>query len=323
VNAFPNHAPYGATALQSAVEHENTVLVQLFLSHGADVNAPAIQNNSYTALERAAYLGNLGLIDLLLSWGASDILSAIGCALDQGHGLAAQALSLFVTGLDDADNEAYRRRSLRAAVQFGDNHSVQGLLESMVDVDAPAVQGDTEWTTPLQEAARKGRIELVGLLLSFGADVNAPAAGKSGSTALQSAARAGDMELVRFLLDAGADVDAKSSGGGHMVLAAAALAMSPETVRLLLDAGANTFEQGAAAIMAALHSGCLESLHLIVDRIRISGVAGYLEGFEYYHLEYGIDLELMSLFLEHDLLSDHHALAYAIAQRDFDFVKAI
>jgi ankyrin repeat protein len=125
VNAYPNNAPYGVTALQAAVEHENTMLVQLFLSHGADVNAPAIPKYSYTALNRAAYLGNMGTIDLLLTWGASDILAAIGCALEQGHGLAAQTLSLFGAGLDDADNEAYRRMSLVAAVRSGDYHFVQ------------------------------------------------------------------------------------------------------------------------------------------------------------------------------------------------------
>jgi ankyrin repeat protein len=322
VNAYPNSAKFGQTALQAAVRYEKITLVQVFLSYGADVNALAAQAYSHTALKRAAYLGNLEIIDLLLTWGASDILAAIECALEQGHGPAAQALSLFGTGLDDADKEAYRRMSLRAAVRSGDYHSVQGLLESKVDVDAPAVHGDTKWTTALQEAARKGRIDLVELLMSFGADVNAPAAGGSGSTALQSAALAGNIELVRFLLDVGANVNAESTRGGYMALAAAGFAKSPAIVRLLLDAGADTFEQGAAAIMEALHSGCLESVHLIVDRIKISGVAGYLGTFGRYH-DYGIDLELISFFLEYELLSDYRALVYAIDQEDIDFIKAV
>lgn len=321
VNACPNNASYGATALQEAVRHENVTLVQLFLSHGADVNALAVHHR-HTALERAAKLGNLEIIDLLLTSGASDILSAIGCALKQGQAPAAEALSSFGAGLDDADNKAYRRMSLRAAVRSGDYHSVQGLLKSKVDADAPVVQGDTKWATALQEAVRKGRIDLVELLMAFGADVNAPAAGELGETALQSAARAGNIELVRFLLDAGANVNAKSSGNNERALAAAASATSPAIVRLLLDAGADTFEQGAAAIMAALDSGCFESLLLIVDRVKSSGIAGCLENFEYY-TEYGIDPELMSFFLEYELLSDFQALAYAVNQRDFDLVKVV
>jgi ankyrin repeat protein len=322
VNAYPNNAPYGVTALQAAVEHQNTTLVQLFLSYGADVNAPAIQGHEYTALERAARFGNLVIIDLLLSWGASDILSATGCALDQGHGPAAQALALFETGLDGTDDETYRRISLRAAVQSGNYHLVRSLLGSNVDVDAPAVQGDTKWTTALQEAAMKGRIDLVNLLVAFGADVNAPATSRLGGTALQRAAREGNIELVRLLLDAGADVNAKPSRKGMVALAAAAFAKSPAIVRILLDAGADTFEQGSAAIMEALDSGCLESVNLIVDRIKSSGVAGYLEAFEFYH-DYGIDPELICFFLEHELLSDYHALVYAINQDDIDFIKAI
>jgi ankyrin repeat protein len=322
VNAYSKKASFGETALQAAVRQENVTLVQLFLSHGADVNARAIQESSYTALERAACLGNLGMIDLLLSWGASDIPSAIGCALDMSHGPAAQALALLGTGLNGTDDETYRRVSLRAAVQSGDHYLIRGLVESNVDVDAPAVQGDTKWTTALQEAVMKGRVDLVNLLVTSGADVNAPATSRLGGTALQNAAREGNIELVRLLLDAGADVDATSSKRGMMALAAAAYAMSPAIVRLLLDAGADTFEQGPAAITEALDSGCLESVTLIVDRVKSSGIAGCLENFEYY-TEYGIDPELMSFFLEYELLSDFQALAYAVTQRDFDLVKVV
>jgi ankyrin repeat protein len=323
VNAHPHSVMRGETALQIAVRHENITLVQVLLSNGAKANAPAASQYLYTALERAAYTGNLEIIDLLLTWGASDILSACEFALEQAHWLAAQAL-LSGAGLDDTDNEASQIMLLRAGVQSGDYHFVQGLLESMLDVGArhaPAIQ-DTRWMTVLPEAAMKGRIDLVELLMAFGADVNAPAAGKCGKTALRSAAQTGNIELVRFLLNAGADVDSQSSEGGMTALAAAASEQSPEIVRLLLDAGADTFEQGAAAIMAALESGCLESVHLIRDSIESSGVDGYLERFQWY-ADYDIDSELMSFLLEHDLLNDYDALAYAIAQQNIGLVKAV
>ena len=324
VNAHPHSALWGQTALQAAVRYGNIALVQMLLSHGAKVNAPAIQRFSYTALETAARTGNLEIIDLLLTWGASNILSACGCALEQGHWLAAQAL-LFGARLGNAGNEAYQRMLLRAGVQSGDYHLVRGLLESMVDVGAPhapAVQGDGKSTTALQEAAMQSRIDLVELLMAFGADVNAPAAGKHGNTALQSAVQSENIELVRFLLNAGADVNSQSSRYGMTALAAAASEKSPEIVRLLLDAGADTFEQGAAAIMEALESGCPDSLHLIRDSIESSGVDGSLELFEYY-VDYDIDSEVVSFLLEHELLNEYDALVYAVARQDIDFVKAM
>lgn len=97
---------------------------------------------------------------------------------------------------------------------------------------------------------------------------------------------------------------------------------SPEIVGLLLDAGADTFEQGAAVIMVSLKSGCLESVHLIMDSIESSGVDGYFEPFEFY-VDYGINSKLMSSVLEHELLNDYDALAYAIAQQDIGLVKAL
>ena len=123
---------------------------------------------------------NLEIIDLLLTWGASDIFYASGCALEQGHWPAAQAL-LSGVGLGDSDNEAYQSMLLRAGVQSDDYHLVQGLLRTMVDADAPhapKVQDDAKSTTALQGAEIQGRIDLVELLMVFGANFNAPAAGK-------------------------------------------------------------------------------------------------------------------------------------------------
>ena len=55
VNSHPHSAPWGETALQTAVRHGNIALVLVLLSHGAKVDAPAVQNSTYTALERAAH----------------------------------------------------------------------------------------------------------------------------------------------------------------------------------------------------------------------------------------------------------------------------
>ena len=63
----------------------------------------------------------------------------------------------------------------------------------------------------LHEAARKGNVEIVKMLLKEGADVNAR--DKYGRTALYVAAWRGHVEIVKMLLKEGADVNAADNDG--------------------------------------------------------------------------------------------------------------
>ena len=64
--------------------------------------------------------------------------------------------------------------------------------------------GDRGWTA-LHEAAKRGHVDDVRLLLEHGADPNAREPGDN-TTPLHWAAAHGHVDVVRVLLDAGADV---------------------------------------------------------------------------------------------------------------------
>ncbi len=93
-----------------------------------------------------------------------------------------------------------------------------------------------EWT-PLHEAARKGDIEKVKVLLSAGANVNAR--DERGSTPLRWAALWDHTKTVKILLKAGANVNAKTNHHGWTLLHWETYGGETEMVKLLVEAGAD------------------------------------------------------------------------------------
>jgi hypothetical protein len=82
------------------------------------------------------------------------------------------------------------------------------VAKRLLEAGAPVNQSG--WT-PLMYAAYEGRADMVELLLSKGAEVNALS--PNLSTPLMLAARNGRMEAVRLLLKAGAETELKNDQG--------------------------------------------------------------------------------------------------------------
>ena len=70
INADPSAREPGRTALQTAAELGDVEMVQVFLSKGAHVNAPPALVFGVTALQAAAIKGHLRIVQILLENGA-------------------------------------------------------------------------------------------------------------------------------------------------------------------------------------------------------------------------------------------------------------
>lgn len=134
-----------------------------------------------------------------------------------------------------------------------------------VPVPMPVAEPPTD--SPVADAAMRGDVEAVRLLLSQGADANG--AQGDGMTALHWAAERGDEELARMLLAAGAAVAPATRVGGYAPLHLASRNGSVAVAALLLDAGADPARAvpgtGATPLHLAAASGSAPLVRLLLD----------------------------------------------------------
>jgi ankyrin repeat protein len=247
----------GTTALQFWALSEfpgDPELLERLLDAGADINAPPYWNpeaydeehphDSYgvTALQAAASLGDIEIVQLLLEAGAD--VNAPPAAGPSGGKTALQ--------------EAAGRH------QFSNNKTVLELIRMLLsagaDVNAPAANKRSTSRTALQAAAKIGNIERVQLLLESGAEINAPGCPVL-SLALSSESC---LQLVPLLLSAGADVNA--TGPGPSPLASAIRSKHRwEFVPMLLSAGADVNSPGCSPLVVAFQSRQQQLIPLLLN----------------------------------------------------------
>ncbi len=124
-----------------------------------------------------------------------------------------------------------QEQELIDAAFSNDFQKVNELISQGVDVNA---MFDMTGDTPLTAAADKGNTEMVRLLISKGADLEA---WSLGGTALMRAANEGRAEVVKLLIESGADVNAMTRGG-ESALSLAEKNGHADVVQLLRQAGA-------------------------------------------------------------------------------------
>ena len=98
---------------------------------------------------------------------------------------------------------------LGLAVFFGHVETVKALIEAGADVNLPS--RESMKVTPLASASAARQLEIAGLLIEHGANVNARAT--NDLTPLHESAATGKIEFTKLLLEHGADVNAKTTDG--------------------------------------------------------------------------------------------------------------
>ncbi|EAW11191.1 NACHT and Ankyrin domain protein [Aspergillus clavatus NRRL 1] len=209
----------GETLLhEQARNSRNPSVAAKLLEHGGNIEARTSQG--YTPLQCAATSGNVSMFKFLLERGAKlNVETAKGESLlhitpPVNHDCLEILKIALEHGLDIKTTSSQGWMPLHQAVYVGTAVSdlafdktsdyITLLLSHGADINAPAASETAE--TPLHLAAMAiiPRTALVSLLLRLGADINAMTS--EGKTALHLAAERGRESVFRALLDAGADM---------------------------------------------------------------------------------------------------------------------
>lgn len=130
------------------------------------------------------------------------ILVAAACACCGLWTISEESWAVFMVRMHGAGSVS-RSRALTAAAA-GETRLLTALLEAGVAVDARSRQGESA----LGAAAAAGRIDVAGLLIARGANIENRTL-ITRQTPLTEAAQMNRTDMVRFLLDRGADPDAR------------------------------------------------------------------------------------------------------------------
>ncbi len=227
-------------------------IVSLLIAHGADLYAT--DKDGLDAMTAAASRRQIEVIRILLENRMDPNLagkkypdSPLDRAAQRGH---IQVVRMLLDGGADPNHRGVQNTTPIHSAAFGLHKEViEALLNAGADPDPASVAGETPLMLAItgdhsMKVADKEqiRIEIIGLLLRAGADVNAtdgPYKTPSEETPIIIAARRGRIGAIQMLLEAGARVDAQNSAG-RTALMLACIDGYKDGVVLLLAAGADT-----------------------------------------------------------------------------------
>jgi ankyrin repeat protein len=301
--------PRLGTPLVMAARKRRTDIAEIILAYGADVN----QRSAYaystetqiTVLQRAAYEGDIAIVDLFLRY-AADVNAEPGqygpvlvaATVNDNLGLAERLLDAGVA-IDathrfgpDLDPEKRRQNALARAIYHDHLPLVNLLLSRGADLNL-----ECECRNAIQNATFFGRDEIFHTLISQGADIYRPTksyanvleaavAGGQGRMFrkllsygmhihikcpdkgnLQVAACSGDNSIVRYLIEQGMDIN-QQDGFYTTALTAAARHGHHSTCEILINSGSDLVLQNhrmGSALHAAVEYSHLETVRLLLD----------------------------------------------------------
>lgn len=258
------HPSYG-TALSWAANCGRVELVRMLIDRGADVNAGLKKNES--PIVQAMMGGHHEIVKILFNAGADVNSKNFG-----GWGLLEYASEQkdeeLVQAILDRQKTAEKSNkdvgeALSEAAQKGNISMLQLLLKNGADLEARNRWGHE---TPLMKAAYYGQVEAVAWLLDHGAKMEAR--DSRGNTALLHAAWMGKCDVVKLLLERGAEVQAVNNLNWNALMQAA-LEGHVDVAKILLQHGSRTDlidkEKGANVHYLAKRSGSKALLELLEE----------------------------------------------------------
>ena len=224
----PDYTGINALMLISIRDHESGKSIESLVGHGADMYAT--DTRGWTALMYATSAGNLGATTKLLSLSKYDmkLMSYVSKEGETALTLAKAKKAVKIIALLEQympksavehtavkttlETDSNLKRVKTTAMQKG-KYAVQ-LVEAILKAKPDKVReyladgGDYEYIgkggyTPLLQAAAKGNIEIIKMLIDLGANVNA--AENDGWIAIMFPAFQGRADVLDALFDAGAD----------------------------------------------------------------------------------------------------------------------
>ncbi len=241
------------TALLEAILHQDPRCVEIILGTRARTHEELPPGTAYSPLQLASFYGNAEIVRMLLDHG-QDPDVALSCTQHQCW--------LFKNN-PTLHPDGTCVQNATTAKAYG---SLKALLQHGAKPDA------TTRNCPhsaLQIACREGSLELVEVLIEYGADVNRPPAREFGATALQFAAIGGYLGIAHLLLEKGADVNAKPAEfEGRTALEGAAEHGRIDMVQLLRNAGAESSESGQGQYERALERALKHGHHATAKLLR-------------------------------------------------------
>lgn len=188
--------------------------VQLFVENGVNIN-----QKDERPLTKASESGNLEIVQYLLKTGKN----------------SQETLNDALWALCDARPKPDTLKIAQLLLEYGAQVNSQAGFYN---------------TTPLHGAARNGSLELVKLLVSKGAKINA--VDKEFSMPLAEAVQADNLEIAKFLLEHGADKTINHSDDEFQT--AIFKARSAKMAQLLIANGANVSESDKKGLSVLLHA---------------------------------------------------------------------
>ncbi len=270
--------PYGMTALSIAVTMNNDNIVDFLITKGVDVNAK--YGRDKTALHDACERCIVKIVKALIDAGAevnrkdgddkSPLFLLIeNCEREENSIEIIQYLSAHGADLN-TKNGPDGLTALHMACLNQADYEVETLVDNGAEVNIMTNKNNNPLLSnlsPLYLAVKTEDPDIVGFLLSRGADVDAKNE-KDDWTALHMACAKGNIDIIDILLGSGADIHAQTKTD-NSALFISVINKKPDVVLHLLSKGANIESQNGKHNYTALHKaasmGVLGIVKILVE----------------------------------------------------------